>query len=99
MEGGRVDGVTLSSRRSGVRKKMAQISIAPLGANLNALHIDGIVHLLHQQILRDRFGERGPAGAAIEFVERSKERFPGSNIDVNTNAFVVPKLVLEGGLV
>ena len=98
MERGRVDGVALSSRRSRVGKDMAEMGIASFGTNLSALHIARSVHAFDEEIFRDRFGKRGPARSAIEFVERSKERFAGDDIDVDAGALVVPELILEGGL-
>ena len=98
MEGGRVDGVALARRRSRVGKEMAEVGIAALGANLSALHAVRSVHFLDEEIFRDRLGKRGTARAAIKFVERSEEWFARDDIDVNAGAFVVPKLILEGGL-
>ena len=98
MEGGRVDGVALSGRRGRVGKEMAEVGIATFGADLSALHAVRSVHFLDEEIFRDRLGKRGTARAAIKFVERSEEWFARDDIDVNAGAFVVPKLILEGGL-
>jgi len=98
MEGGRIDGVALSGRRRRVGKEMAKVGIASFGAHLSALHVVRSVRFLDEEIFRDRFGKRGKAGAAIEFVERSEEWFTGNDIDVDAGALVLPELVLEGGL-
>ena len=95
MEGGRVDGIALSGRRRRVGKEMAKVGIASFGAHLGALHVVRSVQVFDQEIFRDRFGKRGQAGAAIEFVERSEEWFAGNDIDVNAGALVVPELILE----
>ena len=97
MEGSRVDGIALSARRRRVGKEMAEVGIAAFGADLDALHVPRIVRFFNDEIFRDRFGKRGPAGAAIEFVERSEEWFAGGDIDVDAGAFVFPELILEGG--
>ena len=98
MKSGRVDGVALSSRRRRIGKEMAKVRIAAFSADLGALHVPRGVHFFDHEIFRDWFGKRGPAGAAIEFLERSKEWFAGDDIDVNADTLVVPELILEGGL-
>src|SRR6202162_3983078 len=98
MEGGRVNGVALSSGRLRVGKEMAKVGIASFGAHLGALHLVRSVQVLDEEIFRDRFAQRGHAEAAIEFLERSEEWFAGNDIDVDAGALVIPELVLEGGL-
>src|SRR5438874_10274425 len=98
MESGRVDSVALPCRRSWVGKEMAKVGIAAFSTDLGALHVPRGVHFFDHEIFRDRFGKRGPTSAAIEFVERSKERFAGDDIDVNTDTLVVPELILKGRL-
>src|SRR5438132_13832809 len=98
MESGRVNGVALPCRRSWVGKEMAKVGIAAFSADLGALHVPRGVHFFDHEIFRDWFGKRGPAGAAIEFVERSKEWFAGDDIDVKADTLVVPELILEGDL-
>ena len=98
MESGRVDGVALPCRRSWVGKEMAKVGIAAFSTDLGALHVPRGVHFFDHEIFRDWFGKRGPAGAAIEFVERNKEWFAGDDIDVNADTLVAPELILEGGL-
>ena len=95
MEGGRVDGVTLSGGRFWVGKEMAKVGIASFGAHLGALHIVRSVHVLDEQIFRDRFAECGQPDLAVEFVELSEERFAGNDIDVDARAVLIPKLILE----
>ena len=95
MEGGRVKGVTLSTGRFRVGKDIPQAGVASFGAHLGALHIVRSVQLLDEEIFRDRFAKRWHAEAAIEFVERSEEWFPGNDIDVDAGALVVPELVLK----
>src|SRR5207244_9846979 len=96
---GRVDGVALSGRRSRVGKEIAEVSVAAFGTDLGTLHVPRSVRLFNEEIFRDRFGKRGPASAAIEFVERSEERLASNNIDVNADALVIPELIRVGGLV
>src|SRR5947207_2006138 len=98
MEGGRVDGVALSSRRGRVGKEMAEVGIAAFGADLSALHAVRSVHFLDEEIFGDWLGKRRPARAAIEFVERSKEWFAGDDVDVDAGTLVIPELILEGSL-
>ena len=77
---------------------MPEVGIASFGADFSTLHVARSVHAFDEEIFRDRFGKRRPSRAAIEFLERSEEWFAGDNIDVNSGALVVPKLILEGGL-
>ncbi len=95
MEGGRVDGVTLSGGRFRVGKEMAKMGVTSLRAHLGALHIFRSVHRLDEEIFRNRFAECGQADLAVEFVERSKEWFAGDDIDVDAGAVLVPELILE----
>ncbi|SRR5713101_345858 len=98
MEGGRVNGVTLSGGRFRVGKEMAKMGVTSFGAHLGALHIVRSVQLLDEEIFRDRFAKRGHADAAVEFVERSEQWFAGNDIDVDPGPLVVPELILESSL-
>ena len=98
MEGGRVNGVTLSGGRFRVGKEIAKAGIASFGAHLGALHIVRSVQVLDEEIFRDRFPECGHAGATIEFVQRSEEWFAGNDINVDAGTLVIPEFVLKGGL-
>src|SRR5437660_9722502 len=98
MEGGRVNGVTLSGRRFRVGKEMAKMSVTSFGAHLGALHIVRSIQLLDEEIFGDRFAECGQADLAVIFVERSEEWFAGNDIDVDAGALVIPELVLKRGL-
>ena len=98
MEGGRVNGVTLSGGRLRVGIEMAKVGIASFGAHLGPLHIVRSVQVLDEEIFRDRFAKRGHAGAAVVFVERSEEWLAGNHIDVDAGARVFPELVLKRGL-
>ena len=75
------------------------MGIAAFGTDLGTLHVPRTVRLFNEEIFRDRFRKRGPARAAIKFVERSEERFAGDDIDVNADALVILELILEGSLV
>jgi hypothetical protein len=94
MEGGRVNGVILSGGRFRVGKEIAKVGVTSFGAHLGALHIDRSVHLLDEEIFRDRFAECRHADAGIEFVERSEQWFAGDDIDVDAGTLVIPELVL-----
>src|SRR5947208_15230125 len=98
MEGGRINGVTLSGGRFRVGKEMAKVGVTSFGAQLGALHIVRSVQVLDEEIFRDRFAECGHADAGVVFVERSEEWFAGNNIDVDAGALVVPEFVLKRGL-
>jgi hypothetical protein len=98
MEGGRANGVTLSSGRFRVGKEIAKVGVTSFGAHLGALHIVRSVQVFDKEIFRDRFAECGHADAAIEFVELSEEWFAGNDIDIDAGALVVPELILESPL-
>ncbi len=98
MEGGRVNGVSLSGGRFRVGKEIAKMRITSFGAHLGALHIVRSVQVLDEEIFRDRFAKCGKAGATIEFVERSEEWFAGNDVDVDAGALIIPELVLKRGL-
>src|SRR6266496_634569 len=95
MEGGRVDGVTLSSGRFRVGKKMAKVGVTSFGAHLDALHIVRSVRPFDKKIFRDRFAKCGHADLTVEFVERSKEWLASNDIHVDACAIVVPEIILE----
>src|SRR5437763_11287688 len=95
---GRVYRVTLSGWRSGIGDQMAEVGIAAFRAQLDAMHVVRIIVLFDDRIFRDRFAESGTASPAVEFVERTKKRFAGNDVDVNTEAHIIPILVLECGL-
>ena len=95
MEGGRVNGVTLSRGRFRIGKNMAKVSVTSLGAHLGPTHIVRRVQVLDQKIFRDRFAKCGQADLCIEFIDRSEEWLEGNDIDVDTLLIAVPKLILE----
>src|SRR5437660_11377571 len=57
MEGGRVNGVTLSGRRFRVGKEMAKMSVTSFGAHIGALHIVRSIQLLDEESFGDRYSE------------------------------------------
>ena len=71
------------------------MGIAFRAANFGTIHSQGAIGFLDDLFSRDRFGEAGPAAAAIEFIERREERFPGYNVNVNTGRMIVPIGVVE----
>ena len=77
---------------------MAEMGIAFRAADFGPIHSQGAIRFLEDFFFRDRFGETGPAASAIEFIERSEERFTGDDIDVNPGRVIVPIGVVEGGL-
>src|SRR5207244_13006769 len=93
MEGGRVNGVTLSGGRLRFGKEMAKVGVTSFGAHLGALHIVRTVQALRDEIFRALFAKRGQAEAAIEFVGRSKQMFAGNDIDIDAGARVIRELV------
>src|SRR5437667_10807129 len=95
MQGGRVNGVTLSGRRFRVGKEMAKMGVTSFGANLGALHIVESDQLLDEEIFRDRFAKRRHADLAVEFVQRREEWFAGNDVEVDACAVVVPECILE----
>jgi hypothetical protein len=98
MEGGRVNNVTLSRGRFRIDKDIAKVSVASLGVHLCTLHVVRSIQALCEQIFRDRFAECGLADASVEFVERSKQRFAGNDVDVDASLLIVPELILESPL-
>src|SRR5438046_8773551 len=80
MEGGRVNGVNLSSGRLRFGKEMAKVGVTSFGAQLGALHIVQRVQSLRDEMFRARFATRGQAEAAIEFVGWSKHSFSGTDV-------------------
>jgi hypothetical protein len=69
-----VDAVAQPARFAGtVGEDMSQVAIAVGGTNFGANHTVGCVALLDDVIGFDRFGEAGPAAAALELVKRREE--------------------------
>src|SRR5438309_2339183 len=75
---------------------MTEMRIAFLSAQLCTDHAITLVGSLYDMFRRDRFGETGPAGAAIEFVERGEKRFVRDDIDINAGVVIVPVRVSKG---
>src|SRR5438552_18126274 len=69
---------------------MAQMRIAFLRAYLGAHHAETLVRSLNDMLGRDRFGETGPARAAIEFVDRREKGLARDDIHVKAGAMIVP---------
>ena len=55
----------------------------------------GTIPLFHHVARRYRLRETGPASAAIEFIQRAKQRLAGNNIDVNSCPMIVPVRVVK----
>src|ERR1700730_14929537 len=90
----RIDAITHAAfvARS-VVEDMAKVRLAPAAAYLGAFHSESTIRFFSHVIFVDRFGETGPAAAAVEFVQRSKERLAADNIDINAGAMIVPIFV------
>ena len=69
---------------------MTEVRIAFLSAHLCADHPITLVGSLDDMFRRDRFGETGPSGAAIELIERGEERLVRDDVDINAGAVIVP---------
>src|SRR5439155_11592011 len=74
---------------------MAEMGIASRSADFGPIHSQGAIGFLDDFFFRDWFGETRPAAAAVEFIERSEERFTGHNINVNTRRVIVPIGIVE----
>src|SRR5437763_68791 len=74
---------------------MTKVRIAFAGTHLRAFHPESAIGFLCHVRLLDRFGETRPASAAVEFVERTEERFTADNIDINPVAVLVPIGIAE----
>ena len=94
---GRVYAESLTGRGGTVVEKMTEMRIARFPANLSALHPEGSIALFRYVPLLDRFGEAGPTSAAVEFVDRTKERFAGDEVDVDSRLVIVPVGVVKRG--
>src|SRR5436190_19080753 len=90
LQRGGVHAETLTGRRRAVVKEVAEVRIARFPTDLNTLHSVRSIALFRHAILLNGLSETWPAGAAIEFVERTKERFAGDKIDVNSRLVIVP---------
>src|SRR5256885_14262080 len=63
--------------------------------HLSARHSKCAVRFFGDVIFLDRFGEAGPAAAAVEFIHRSEKRFAADYIDIQARTMIVPILVSE----
>src|SRR2546426_159044 len=77
---------------------MAKMRITFARTDLPTLHTERAVGLFGHVLFCNRFGETGPACAAVEFVQRSKEWFAIHNIDINSSLMIVPVLIPKCGL-
>src|SRR3954468_252409 len=95
-EGRGVHAVTQTSPfpRS-VRKQMAEVTVAVLGANLGAGHSVGPVDVLDYVRRFQGLCEARPTGAAVEFVDGREQRFARHHVDIESWLFVVTVFVLK----
>src|SRR5690242_17703190 len=82
-------------RTRAVVENMAEMRIGGLRAHFRSRHAGGVVRFFQNLALIDRTGETWPAGAGIEFVERTEQRTSGNHVDVNARAMIVPVGVAE----
>src|ERR1043165_4159735 len=78
-----------------VVKDVAEVGIGGFGAHFGPLHKGGSVGFLGDLVFLDWLGKAWPAGAGIEFIQRTEQRFAGNNIHINTGLMIVPICVLE----
>ena len=64
-----------------------------MAENFSPFHSKSAIGFFRDVALVDRFGETGPTGAAVEFIERSKKGFAADKIDIDAGAMIVPILV------
>ena len=67
--------------------------IAFAAADFRPFHPEGLVGFFGDVAVLDRFGETRPPRAAVEFVERSEERFAADHIDIDSGFMIVPVFI------
>src|SRR2546421_10050546 len=91
-----VDAITHAALvRRAVVENMTEMGIAFAAADFGAFHSERAIRFFGHIFFFNRFGETGPAAAAIEFIERREERFAADNVDINTGPMIVPILVAK----
>src|SRR5437762_578361 len=76
---------------------MTEMGIAFLRAHLSAYHPKSVVGSQQNMFRCDRLSKTGPAGAAIEFINRREERIVCDDIYINAGTIIVPVRVSKGG--
>ncbi len=95
-KGGGVHAVPQPSLISwAIREDVAEVTVSMLRTDLGTGHAMGAVNLFDDVCPIDGPGEARSACAAVKFVEGSKKRFAGDDVDVKTRLFVVPVLIGE----
>jgi len=74
---------------------VTQMRVALAAADFVALHPEGAIRFFGNIFVVDWFCKAGPSAAAVEFIERRKQRLPADNIDINSGAMIVPILVAK----
>src|SRR5260370_5429737 len=72
---------------------MTQMRVALAAADFGALHAERAIRFFGNVLVVDWLGKAGPARAAVEFIERRKQRLSADNIDINSGAMIVPILI------
>src|SRR5678815_991289 len=70
LQGRRVHTIAQITRRRPIIEEVSEVGIAFLGAQFRAHHVVALIHALRNMLRRDRLGEAGPAGTAIELIFR-----------------------------
>src|SRR6266404_1975511 len=91
---GRVDAITRAALivRT-VVEHVPEMRIAFAAADFRSFHAERFVCFFGDVAVLDRFGEAGPSRAAVEFVERSEERFAADHIDIDSGFMIVPVFI------
>ena len=92
---GGIDAVAQTARAGAVIENVAEMRITFRATYFGAFHSQSAVRFFDNIFFRDWFGKTGPAAAAVEFIQGSKKRFTGDDIDVNPGRVIVPISVIE----
>src|SRR5207253_2151440 len=88
-ERGRIDAVAHPAFITWtVIEEVAEMRFALAAADLRAFHSKRAVRFFGDVTFIDRFGEAGPAAAAVEFVQGSKQRLATDNIDIDPGTMI-----------
>src|SRR6266478_746291 len=69
--------------------------VALAAADFGPFDAERAIGFLGNVLVVDRLCKAGPSAAAVEFIERRKQRLPADNIDINSGAMIVPILVAK----
>src|SRR6266566_5332975 len=69
--------------------------IARFPTSLSAFHSERGILFFGNFVWRYGFGETGPTGAAVEFIQGTEERFACDNININAWLVIVPVSIVK----